>query len=148
MFYYLCLKEKNFRISIRNRFSTRAFKVYWLFIKVPFLARMEVILTVFLKWGCRVLNITINTYLWMVKIQRNARSVGITNKLTTLKNLVTFQDRQAYKQKLLQFEAHLVNYSPSGKTKLNKGLKYLPFISRLIITQLKNPANFYNNLSM
>jgi len=43
------------------------------------------------------------------------------------KNLVTHQDRQAYKQILLQSNTHRVNYSPSGKIKANKGLKYMRF---------------------
>ena len=45
-------------------------------------------------------------------------------------HLVTHQDKQAYKQILLQSNAHRVNYSPSGKIKANKGLKYTRFISQ------------------
>ena len=56
-------------------------------------------------------------------------------KLLTLsrpdKNVVTNQDRQAYKQINLQSNAHRVNYSPSGKIKANKGIKYTRFISQL-----------------
>jgi len=48
------------------------------------------------------------------------------------RNLVTMQDRQAYKQILLQSNAHRVNYSPYGKIKANKGLKYTRFISQLL----------------
>jgi len=40
------------------------------------------------------------------------------------------QDKQAYKQILIQSNAHRVNYSP-GKIKANKGLKYRRFISPL-----------------
>ena len=40
------------------------------------------------------------------------------------KNAVTILDRQAYKQILLQSNAHRVNYDPTGKIKANKGLKY------------------------
>jgi hypothetical protein len=47
------------------------------------------------------------------------------------KTIVTLQDRQAYKQILIQSNAHRVNYSPSGRIKANKGLKYTQFISRL-----------------
>lgn len=47
------------------------------------------------------------------------------------KDLVSLQDRQAYKQILLQSNAHRVNYSPTGKIRANKGLKYTRFISRL-----------------
>ena len=47
------------------------------------------------------------------------------------KNLVTLHDRQAYKRILLQSNAHRVNYSPSGKIKVNKGIKYTRFISQL-----------------
>ena len=47
------------------------------------------------------------------------------------KNLVTLQDRQAYKQILLQSNAHRVNYSPTGRIRANKGLKYTRFISQL-----------------
>ena len=43
------------------------------------------------------------------------------------KNAVTFQDR--HKQILLQSNAHRVNYSPTGKIKANKGIKYTRFIS-------------------
>ena len=47
------------------------------------------------------------------------------------KNLDTFQDRQAYKQILLQSNAHRVNYSLTGRIRGNKGLKYTRFISQL-----------------
>ena len=47
------------------------------------------------------------------------------------KNVVTHEDRQAYKQILLQSNAHRVDYSPSGKIKAYKGLKYTRFISQL-----------------
>ena len=47
------------------------------------------------------------------------------------KRAVTFQDRRAYKQIILQSNAHRVNCSPSGKMKGNKGLKYTRFISKL-----------------
>jgi uncharacterized protein YegP (UPF0339 family) len=47
------------------------------------------------------------------------------------KNLVTHQDRQANKQILLQCNAHRINYSPTGRIRANKGLKYTRFISQL-----------------
>jgi hypothetical protein len=47
------------------------------------------------------------------------------------KNTVTLQDRQAYKRILLQSNAHRVNYSPTGKIKANKSLKYTRFVSKL-----------------
>ena len=47
------------------------------------------------------------------------------------KNVVTFQDKQTYKQILLQSNAHRVNYSPTGKIKANQGIKYTRFISQL-----------------
>jgi len=47
------------------------------------------------------------------------------------KNLGTFEDRQAYKQILFLSNAHRVNYSPTGRIKANKGLKYTRFISQL-----------------
>jgi len=47
------------------------------------------------------------------------------------RNSVSMQDKQAYKQILIQSNAHIVNYSPSGKIKANKGLKYSRFISPL-----------------
>jgi len=37
------------------------------------------------------------------------------------KNAVTIQDKQAYKQILLQSNAHRVNYIPTGKLKSQKG---------------------------
>jgi hypothetical protein len=47
------------------------------------------------------------------------------------KNMVTNQDRQAYKQILLQSNAHRVHYNPTGLIRANKGVKYTRFISRL-----------------
>ena len=57
----------------------------------------------------------------------------------------TIQDRQAYKQILLQSNAHRVNYSPTGKIKVNKGLKYMLFISQLFTSKKKRLGNRYNN---
>jgi hypothetical protein len=47
------------------------------------------------------------------------------------KNLVTLQDRQAYKQILFQSNGHRVNYSPKGRIRANKRLKYTRLISRI-----------------
>jgi hypothetical protein len=67
---------------------------------------------------------------------------GLWELLTKSKpdvNIVTFQDRQAYKQILLQSNAHRVNYSPTGKIKANKGIKYTRFISRLFADKKEVP---------
>jgi len=47
------------------------------------------------------------------------------------RNSVTMQKRQTYKQIQIQSNAHRVNYSPSGKIKSSKTLKYIRFISPL-----------------
>jgi hypothetical protein len=47
------------------------------------------------------------------------------------KNSVTLQDGQAYKQILVQSNAHRVNYSPTGRIRANTGNKYTRFISQL-----------------
>jgi hypothetical protein len=46
--------------------------------------------------------------------------------------MFTLQDRQAYKQILIQSNAHRVHYSPRERIKANKGLKYTQFITRLL----------------
>jgi len=56
---------------------------------------------------------------------------GLLTQSRPDKHLVTHQDRQADKQLLLQSNSHRVNYSPSGKIKANKGLKYTRFIAQL-----------------
>jgi len=60
------------------------------------------------------------------------------------KNLVTHQDRHAYKQILLQSNAHRVNYSPSGKIKANRDLKYTRFISQLFTNTKEVPWESLN----
>jgi len=55
------------------------------------------------------------------------------------KNAVTIQDRQAYKQILLQSDVHTVIYSPTSKIKANKGLKYTRFISQLFADKNEVP---------
>jgi hypothetical protein len=55
------------------------------------------------------------------------------------KNAVTLQGKQAYKQILPQSNAHRVNYSPTGKIKANKGIKYTRFISQLFTDNKEIP---------
>jgi len=55
------------------------------------------------------------------------------------KNAVTIQDRQAYKQILLQSNVHTVNCSPTAKIKVNKGLQYTRFIPQLFIDKNEVP---------
>jgi len=53
--------------------------------------------------------------------------------------VVTFQDKQTYKQIFLQSNAHGVNYSPTGKIKANKGIKYTRFIFQLFTDKKEVP---------
>jgi len=53
--------------------------------------------------------------------------------------VVTFEDKQAYKQIPLQSNEHRLNLGPTGKIKANKGLKYTPFISRLFTDKKEVP---------
>ena len=55
------------------------------------------------------------------------------------KNVATFQDRQAYKQIILQSNAHRFNCSPTGMIKANKGLKYTHFITRHFTDKKEDP---------
>jgi hypothetical protein len=67
---------------------------------------------------------------------------GLWELLTKSKpdiNVVNFQDKQAYKQILLESNAHRVNYSPTGKIKANKGIKYTRFILRLFTDKYQVP---------
>ena len=48
------------------------------------------------------------------------------------RNLVSMQDKRPYNQILIQSNAHRVNYSPSGKIKAIKVLKYTRVISQLL----------------
>ena len=52
------------------------------------------------------------------------------------KNAFTIQDRQAYTQTLFQSNAYRVNYSPTGKIKANKGLKYKRLISHIFTDKI------------
>ena len=58
----------------------------------------------------------------MVKVQVNTGSLELLVKSKPDKNLVILHDRQAYKQILLQSNAHRVNYSPTGRIRANKDL--------------------------
>jgi hypothetical protein len=51
-------------------------------------------------------------------------------------NIITQQDKEAYKHILVRSNAHRYNYSPSGKIKANKGFKYTKFISPLFKRKL------------
>ena len=53
------------------------------------------------------------------------------------KTSVTHQDRQPYKQILLQSIAHTVNYSPSGNIKAQKRLQYTRFIWQLFTNTME-----------
>jgi len=78
-----------------------------------------------------------------VEGKKNKATPGLWELLTKSKpdrNLASVQDKQAYKQILLQSNAHSVNYRSSGKIKANKGLKNTRFIS-----QRKWLGNSYNN---
>ena len=55
------------------------------------------------------------------------------------RTLVSMQDKQAYKQILLQSNALRVNYGPSGKTMANKGLKHTRFITQLFTNSKEIP---------
>jgi hypothetical protein len=55
------------------------------------------------------------------------------------KNAVTIEDRQVYKQILLQSNAHRINYSSTVKIKTNKCLKYTRFISQLFTDKNQVP---------
>jgi hypothetical protein len=74
-----------------------------------------------------------DTHVFVVGIKYKVTS-GLWELLTKLRpdnTMITLQDRQAYKQILIQSNAYRVNYSPSGRIKTNKILKYTQFVSRL-----------------
>ena len=58
------------------------------------------------------------------------------------KNVVTLQDRQTYKQIPMQSNAHGVNYSPTGRIRRNKGIKYTQFISRMFTTTTERQVSW------
>jgi hypothetical protein len=60
------------------------------------------------------------------------------------KETVTNQDRQSYKQMLLQSNAHRVDYNPTGRIRVNKGVKYTRFISRLFNDTPKQQIDWEN----
>ena len=55
------------------------------------------------------------------------------------KNVVTIQNKQAYKEVLLRSKAHRVNYSTTGKIEANKSVKYTRFISQLFTEKNEVP---------
>jgi len=58
------------------------------------------------KIGVRFLNITMDTICRWRKIQGKTGSVGIVDRVYPDRNRVTLEDRQAYKQILLQYNVH------------------------------------------
>jgi hypothetical protein len=54
-------------------------------------------------------------------------------------NMVTPQDKQAYKQIFIQSNAHTVNYNTTRKIKANKDIKYTRIISRLFTDETQVP---------
>ena len=73
---------------------------------------------------------------------------GLWELLTKCKpdrNLFSVLDKQTYKQILLQFNAHRVNYSPSGKIKQIKFLNIRALFRNCSLTQRKCLGNRYNN---
>jgi hypothetical protein len=76
----------------------------------------------------------------MVKIQGNAGPLGITSRPD--KNTDIIQDRQAYKQLVLQFNAHRVIVSQE-RSKQTKGLLNMPglFCDSSLLHQVKHLGN-------
>ena len=66
----------------------------------------------------------------------------LLTKSKTDRNLLSVQYKQAYKQILLQSNAHRVNYRPSVKIKGSKGLKYTRFISQLFTNTKEVPCEW------
>ena len=62
------------------------------------------------------------------------------------RNFASVQDKESYKQILLQSNAHGVNYSTSGKIKANEGLKFMRFFRNLSLTQKNYLGNRYSNV--
>jgi len=101
------------------------------------------ILAVHLKSGVRAFD----KYVFADGGKYNATQ-GLWELLTKYKpnkNVVPFQDGQAYKQILLQSNEHRVNYTPTGNIKTNKGLKYTRFISRLFTDKKEFSWKSVNN---
>jgi hypothetical protein len=55
----------------------------------------------------------------------------LLTKSRPVKNMVTLQDRQAYKQILLQTNMHRVNYSPTGRIRAKQTLTYASVYTHL-----------------
>ena len=62
----------------------------------------------------------------------------ILKNLNPIKTWLLFKTNR-HKQILLQSNAHRVNYSPTGKIKANKGIKYTRFISQLFTGKKEVP---------
>ena len=77
------------------------------------------------------------------KLQGNARSVAIT-KSKPDRNLVSVQDKQAYKQILLQSSAHRV-IVPRVRSKQTKVLNISGLFRNCLLIQRKCFGNRYNN---
>ena len=63
----------------------------------------------------------------------------LLTKASPDRNSVSMQDKQAYKQILIQSNAHRFNYRPHGKIKASKGLKYTRIISQLFSYRIEVP---------
>jgi hypothetical protein len=74
--------------------------------------------------------------------RKYSASQGLWELLTKARpdiNIVFPEEKQAYKQILIQSKAHKVNYSPTGKIKANKSMKYTHIISRLFTDKTQVP---------
>jgi hypothetical protein len=60
----------------------------------------------------------------------------LLTKSPPAKNIVTLQDRQAYKDILLQSNAHRVDYSPKGRIRANKGAKYMHLFHNFLVIHI------------
>ena len=75
----------------------------------------------------------------MLFLQGKPLSLLLVPYITPDKHSVTFQDRQAYKQILLQSNARRVNYSTSGETQAINSLKYARFVSKMFNEKNEEP---------
>jgi hypothetical protein len=88
------------------------------------------------------LSFTYNNNIVFVDGKKYKATQGLWELLTKARpdiNMVTPQDKEAYKQILIQSNAHKVNYSPPGKIKANKGMKNTRIISRLFTDKTEVP---------
>ena len=61
------------------------------------------------------------------------------------KNVVTIQNKQAYKEVLLRSKAHRVNYSTTGKIEANKVLNIRGLLRNCLLTKSKCLGNRHSN---